>query len=465
MAGQFDFTSPGAAFSDSLSNTLLERKALERQNLLDTLSMKAEQRAENEAQEMAKYRDFEIKSGQQRNEIEQLGAMTSHLQPGDDPEALGFSPEQIKLGQKYGVWQSKQVPDSSAQVQTGPDGQPMPVPNKTVYSYIGTPQQRELTQMRQQTAAAIAAMPDGPDKINAQKIAAVNNGIMPEQMQGQFFGGGKKLFRYNYEKDRLEDWSGHPVDLSANGGELPTNAEVLTRGWRPQVPHYRMPIQVGVDKDNHPVMYDPDTRETTVVGNAFSTYRDNQPGAGGGGRSAVQSYGVGLPTWDRFSVASNQLDSSPDDAGALNEWRRSAREVIGSAKISPYVRDRLHQFINNPAAIQDPGIPKGYTQRDIDRDRADYEFFKEQLMPGDVTTLIKHPLKGSAPVPSAAPPVNTPIPQPNSAPAFFPSAPGYDPASTQKLVNLALSNYWNSLNQTQGVTPQQVTDIQAQRIK
>lgn len=221
MAGQFDFISPGAAFSDQLTQQLVERRAQDRQNLINTLGVRADQRADQEAQQMQQWRNYQMASGKQKDEIERVNELTKNMPIGADPQSLGWSPDDIALGKKYGRFQQITAPPIM-----GSDSASGPIagtPAQTTLSHVGSPQQQEKLKLQKATQAMLAGVTDADQKAALTKMVAANDGVMPQE--------GFSLLMPNrpvWEFNQMTNKFG-----AIPGASLPPNADVVTHGYPP----------------------------------------------------------------------------------------------------------------------------------------------------------------------------------------------------------------------------------------
>ena len=348
MAGRFDFTSPGAAFTSQITQLLAERKAEERQNLLDTIAQRADDRAERESQAQNEWRQAEAASRKQRDEIDRLGALTSGLRMGDDPSTLGYKPEDIELMQRYGKARTATtIPDAPTY---GEDQQLAPAPApQTHMSFVGTTQEQERAQRKQSLLNAASAMMHSTDKTQQQRgtmlaqMVDASNGDVPDNLIAQLMAPDVPLMKWNEQTGQI----------SNTGQFVPSNAQILTQPDfsgrytsmnRPD----KNPMSLGAQGTTHYFM-DPETHKVFTV----------EGGVSGGGASANQSLlGVPQDAWNDLQDTAAFL--APDQYGAVKpdamfEWRLRANRVLGSTNkqaLSPKVRRMAQDFINDPNLLR-----------------------------------------------------------------------------------------------------------------
>jgi len=177
---RFDFQSPGAAFVDTLTRVLAERKAEERQQMLDRLTQAAEERANRESLDRKAYQDAQVKNMQHNQTLadaaesrakEQHGMSMdanrlAFLERGMEPDTPFFgvekSPEDLALLQRAGVLKAMPPPPDAPNVDNTLPGTRISA-QPTSYQYIGSPEHRAKTRERNERGAAIAKLLQNPE--------------------------------------------------------------------------------------------------------------------------------------------------------------------------------------------------------------------------------------------------------------------------------------------------------------
>jgi hypothetical protein len=236
---RYDFQSGGAAFSDQIAQLLAQRKAEERQRLLDSLTVNADSRAQEAAQreqeqlQLEKQRaDVQMAGEKQRQGFERLGQFTQFMEPGDAPPK-GMKPEDIQLGQEFNVF--KPIPANPADTFVGPEpeGVKAPAPPEPQLGYTGTEAQRTKAQAKTNSAALITKLLSDPQTeelgVAAQNQADLNDGVLSAEFMQTYAGPSKQIYVFDDRTGKMTDMAGRPVDPN----HIPSNAQVITRPYPP----------------------------------------------------------------------------------------------------------------------------------------------------------------------------------------------------------------------------------------
>lgn len=346
MPGRFQFSSPGAAFGGELTKILAERKAEERQKLIDSLSINADQRAEAAAREQTRMNNAELdntafnqKRLREQDVAARLNAMLSNRDLGwevpDDAD-----PDVLEYGDKLGAWNRKPVDEGPESFDD--QGVPRPAPStvvtpKTKRVYSGTVEQRKEKQMKD-AAAAVA-------------FKFMNSADPAEREFGQ------ALF------DQLEANAGKLPDSSLTrlGPKVPINIVDPMKGTitsagsaapgsenfaRPQ-PQYHAPErdrEVGVNADGHMVFIRPNNTTYVDTSQKFPT--------------TGQSNALGIPQQllERHEMNIRGLTESGGKVatGDLLAFEQTAMQIIDSAnKVIPRkVREAAKLYVTDPYAFE-----------------------------------------------------------------------------------------------------------------
>lgn len=361
MAGRFEFESPGAAFTSQIAQALMQRKAEERQQLLDSLQFSAEQRANDEARRNAEMQQQQIAASKasmasqaQQDELARLGALTQNMTAGANPEEMGYSPEDIQLMQKWGRLKSVPVPQTSTSAtftdeQGNPTEGPVEAPAappapKTRYSFVGTPQEQEKERLRGLSGQLIQGLMQNPKQAEVgaflAQIAQANDGVLPPDVLAQYAGPGRHLMTLGP--------SGKVTDTHQQIGPLD---QVVQLGYPPSSYFAPEPAKqwVGVDPD------DP-TGGTQIYmdrqGN-ISKVRGSRPNAAG--TNSANLLGIPEDAYYKLSLSIGELGADPQsvDEAALADYRTKAAGAIGISKLPNNVKLIAMQYLNNPnAALQ-----------------------------------------------------------------------------------------------------------------
>ena len=383
MAAGFDFTSPGAAFADSLTDSLVKNKMMQRQQLLDTLGVQAQDRANQEADEMKKYREYEMSMGRERDERERMDYMTRNMEPGADPEKQGWSADDLAMGRKYGLFnQTQQMvspPTMGADTGTGSTAAQGPQ-FKTAYSYIGTPAQQELQKRKVSTQQLIDSEQDPAKKHFLQTDAAMNGGMLSEHALKATEPNIPILIDVDpiTHRQTATTLDGKPVTLGPHG-ETPFGTVPMIKPPRIPNPPHEHYMPAGVDGNGHVIMFDTDKREfVTSPGTAVPLAKQ------GNQHPVTFKEGLEKP----YGAAAMALRNAPSKLNADAAWQTAMDLVQGATNATQNARSLFHQTLIDPQGaighlnkIKTDPNHLGFSQQDIDQ----YIYLKDNFWPDDLS--------------------------------------------------------------------------------
>lgn len=368
---RFDFTSPGAGFVDQMTKALAERKADERQAMLDNLTkasearaQQAEERANREAISMADYRKQQITESKEQAERAQAGELAQGLSMGDDPTANGMTPEQIQLLVRHGYltqgaatpvpsvstsetftappdtsFVGPQDPDQPSIPATAPEVPPTPTPTIPRYGAVGTPQERERGRKKREQGRMLVDMLSSQDPEERQtgallaKISNANDGEIPKEFLN-YLSPKQRSYTMNAENGKMEYTTG------------PDGKPMMTRGENPQIlsytPHHETYHDMSPD-----VLTKLSPQGTLLTMDKQGRITDTGVRAGADPNEAPLGIPIGMYT-DHKNDLAGILVPNPT-ASDVATYKSSAIDMITSAKgVSSDVR-RLARI-----AVEDP---------------------------------------------------------------------------------------------------------------
>jgi hypothetical protein len=299
--GRFDFKSPGAAFTASIADTLAQRKAEERQMMLDQLTVNSDQRAQEAAARQAEEHRLGLEQTRQQmgfagedQEFQRAGMIAAGLDPDSEIPA-----EALPLFQKLG-W-ARQLPtpqvstETSVQMPEGADPEafakqleqstaPSGPPR---YGYVGNEKQREHRRKQEQTGALLKNLMGNKETAEAgqylAQLAAANDGIVPEAVAAKFLQPNVPLEIFDQETGKIR-----------SAGNVSPHAQILTHTRPPQQIRPRNMIRVTgpdgtaalVDQESVPV--DPRTGMAQLP----QGYTISSGGSGGAGGNLNLPLGI-----------------------------------------------------------------------------------------------------------------------------------------------------------------------------
>ncbi len=362
MASRFEFESPGAAFTGTIAQVLTQRKAEERQRLLDSLQFTAEQRAEQEAQRQAE-RDAQsiaaskaqMASQQLHDEMAKAGALAAPRRMGDNPEEIGYAPEDVDLLRKYGYIKDVPVPQVSTGSETftdeqgvpaeGPAAAPVATPApKMRPSFVGSQQEQADEEDKRNSAMLISQLLQDektkPLGMSLMHMAEANNGKIPKEAN-QLLEPNAPVYVWNEGTGRVE----------ASNQNLPPNAKVVTqpRPYRDYAQRQWIATR-NVGPNGGQILFDPNSGETREMPGTASM-------PGGGVPQGLQTLGISQGTFDAHDAAVAMMgDDASDDGtvtpGLMDHFRTTASRMIEGAKVTGNVAHLAKLYVNDPAAYK-----------------------------------------------------------------------------------------------------------------
>lgn len=361
---RFDFHSPGAAIVDTMTKVLAERKAEERQKMLDNLTLaaddraaKAEERANMLAESQITWNKHLLEKGKGDMRRDRVKDYLSVLDPNIDPttqlppEAINVlkeegwlrdEPEMPEVGAESGA-EAPEAPDTmipgappmgEAPVGEMPGAPPAQAPGKIRTRFIGTPEYREKEREKAEINDAIINMleSDDPEQVKqGQELATLfelTGGKLTDQLINRAVPGKRPIQVFN------------PIDGSfRQGPNVTDNTQVVTMQREPR--QQRSWFNTGkVDKASGRNIY-------------ASTDGDEKLGTFATG-SDTSEHPSGMPVGivQGIEDRAGALMSSPEDPDALNSYRLAAKQAINnSAKQgNQKVKQWVGMFIDNPQA-------------------------------------------------------------------------------------------------------------------
>lgn len=365
---RFDFVSPGAAFTDAVTDFLTKKKAEERQQLLDSLAVNADRRAAEAATLEAKEANQRMATQQDMNERARVAEISQYLDPNDPAALQGLSPEDRALMQKHGA--IRDIPNSStvaSQPITGSPltpalpatgtGKPSTPPLRDVGSiimgamqpgrptqqgFVGNQAQRDLLRQRQATGSFINGLMTNPDTKQAGTmfgaLAQIHNGILPDSSDVAIMHelGPKKQFAiFDENSKKITTPDGKSItDYD------PSKYTLITRGFMP--PGYAnsfMDRYVGTNEDGYPVFMGKDGKlHVDTTAGRFKTPANTMAGA------------LTAPILDDLNTKATMLMQNPSDKDAIDSYRSSATYAAAQMTVrnTPTVKQIINEIIMNP---------------------------------------------------------------------------------------------------------------------
>lgn len=359
---RFDFQSPGAAFAGEITDLLAQRKAEERQRMLDQLTVNADTRAQEVASRQGEEHKAQMLAMQQQQaaaaqqmELGKVGALGWGLDADDD--LSGMAPEDLALMQKWGRVKNLPTTQVSTDVEfSTPEGEaleggpveaPVPAPPaQPRLGYVGTPEQRERQRLRSQSSNLIAGLMQNPKTAETgaflAQLAQANDGLVPGDVMAQFLAPESPIGVF-HEPTGQVTFGGKPAS------SMPSNAKVFSQGHAP----YRAPrqwINGGIDPETgNTVLVDPN-----VVGPDGQPARIQIPNTAPRGANAT-STALGIPQGLYEDHRDNMLVLQEDENGKvatanMRMFRQSANQLIREAKkASPMARELASTYVNDTA--------------------------------------------------------------------------------------------------------------------
>jgi hypothetical protein len=365
---RFDFSSPGAAFVDEMTRVLAERKADERQKMLDTITMAAEERAKaqegrDQAMHGVQMQGANLGLDERRTGLEntQVAGVTPYLSAGQDISSL--PPNIQAILRSRGAITSQTIPTPSVSTDTTmvtPDGQqvggenitpPAATPAPTREVYVGDQGQRDRQTTRTGKGNVISQLlaSDNPEAKEAGMLIAQVVAADPDAdistMLSTLLGPKNPLLVFNEPTGRVESAKGVDGQPVAIRGPQ----QVIQRGYAPRTPAADYtPRYLGTSKDGYPIFQIPGSGQVRED-RSVQMKQPVDPNEGP----------LGIPQGLLIELDKKKglLEGEPGylwDSNAgdqdIRTFRGSAISVIESAKsISPKVRELAKNYVLNPA--------------------------------------------------------------------------------------------------------------------
>jgi hypothetical protein len=353
MAGRFQFESPGANFTGEITKMLSQRKAEERQRLLDSLSFSADTRAQEAAQREKGESEARLARQKEQDAIARVQLLTGNMNPGDDPAERGASPDDIETGRKLGFFEKKLTPSVSSSITdiATEDGQtpvdfkpesatPIPAaPSKPSYGYVGSEKDRLHNRQVASTATLIQGLLNSgvPEKVEHGQLlaqfAAANDNVLPDS-----------AFQYMTPNPHLRVWN-DSTGKSIDGGAIGHNDKVIEQGYPPRELQQRQWLPGGLSANDEVQYINPADKSVVVVPGSHQAGRgtDKQLNSLGIAQDAYNDYGdtLQLLTPDKFGKV---------PAGNMISIRQAANRMITSSGVPDKVKSLALLFVNdNPS--------------------------------------------------------------------------------------------------------------------
>lgn len=386
---RYDFQSGGAAFSDQIAQLLAQRKAEERQRLLDSLTVNADSRAQEAAQreqkdlEMRQQESMLRQSGeQQTQELQKLGALEAPLKMGEDPKARGYSPKDIEMLNRWGRLTKLPTPSVSTSEsftdtqgtpaegsQAGPAAPAPAPPVEPRYGYVGTREEQEHDRRKMENAQLIGHLMQDPKKAEiAQFYKAIydaNDGMIPAEALN-LLQPNSPLF--------IND---EPSGTVTQHGTLPPNAHIVNRGYQPYGAYNTGNITtIGHTRDG-----------LLIVQNHKTGKMEVDPDHIGPVAQDVDENPLGIPQEaSRYHLTLlGALADDPTDVSMLNMVKNSALRLVPAAHADATVKRLVMLMLTDYNAYL-----QARAQTPVDEHSAQqFIQLKNMLIPPDVEQILK----------------------------------------------------------------------------
>jgi hypothetical protein len=365
---RFNFQSSGAAFTDEITKALALRKAEERQNMLDQLTVNAEDRAAQEAVRRQKESDSQLATSALAREATTLGLYDDAVfQPGEDVAAR-IGEEGSQLYKKWGRLAPQPVADVSSSTSfTGPDGDvvqgeqaaPTGPPPTPKFGFAGTKEDQERKRKRDMSAQLLISVLQDTKNPNAPMIAQkleqdmlANDGIVTPAFVEKYLGPDTPIGVFHQE-------TGETTLGGKTVSSAPAWSKIFTQS-RPHVEPRPRNFMWGVNEDGDGVPIDQDSIPVDPNTGLGKLPPGIKPVRGGsGGNDSSQPLGISNSAFnsyiEEFGIA------EPDEAGKIATGpmlaiRQRAAKIISEARTTPKVRDLAMRFIRNPDSIANESL-------------------------------------------------------------------------------------------------------------
>jgi hypothetical protein len=400
---RFDFQSPGAGFTDQITDMLAQRKAEERQRMLDQLTVNADRRAQEVALRQQTEHDEQMRGMAQERELGLVNVLGAGLKRGDD--LSGLSPEQRELFSKYG--RMSQFPGAQVSTTTemeGVDGAQteMAPPTPPRMGYAGTAQEIEDERRRQSDASAIAVMMQSENPAEREKgqllsrLMAMNDGKIPVDFAAKLMTPGGRVRSYSPDTGKMADL-----------GEVGAFDQVISQGFKPR-DFSQQPLMPLESEDGSQAGYwDPNQRKLVEPP---AGWRHRRPGGG-------QYIPLGVSDGAARDYREQLEAATPDEnglvaPGLMSTIRQTAGTMIANAKVAPKVKDAARRFLIDPSSTVNEQL--------TEQEKAQFQQLMGMIAPDD--NIAKMYLRNAVRQPKPAT-ENKPAPTPMRGPTqrFSPS--------------------------------------------
>lgn len=344
---RFDFESPGAAYVSNVADFLQRQKAMERQAMLDQLAQNADQRAAQQAMLEQQEGQQRIKSQQQQDEMAKVADLTANMKLGDNPTQMGLGQSDIDLLRKHGrLTQNPTVNWNDAGNAVASDiGETLPsTDNQTPqYSYVGTPQEQQIAQNKNQTAKTIMQMMMNPNTAKTgqalQTFAQINGGQLPEQAFALMMPDRDSMI---YD-EATNSWK--------KGPNMSYLTQVFSRPYAP--PSYVNPPEdttMMVQEDGTPVWVDKRHKKITDMnGNAITNPGSlHTPETGNHYNAAAAGLGISPTLMERHDTYVSGLLQNPNKIAATMVQMTATSAINAATKASPAAKKMATLMITDP---------------------------------------------------------------------------------------------------------------------
>jgi hypothetical protein len=388
--GRYNFVSPGASFTDEMTRMLAERKAEQRQQMLDELTQKQEERAQKDAESLWAARDLQSKAAQQNMDLQELAALEAGFDLGDDPSER-LSPEQFERFKQWGrvvpgapagtpsvstdttfAFDEADLPEDALAgglPEAGEfiSGEETPAEAAARYRFVGTPEARAEEARKRQEGEMISRLMENPETAQVGELLATivaSGQQIPAQIWGELLPGTPMMV-FDQETGQMTPALGPDGKPVTTRGADP----VINRGYRPREPKGGSGnVQVlGKDENGHPIYFIP----------GYGAYTDTSVRLGGDPNEGPFGIPVGLLNAHRELLAAATMDqpatgwrgafggTEPPAPEVVAEFRAVSFQLIESAKIPPRVKEVAKAVFDDPMLrdIPSAGIAAIYVQR------------------------------------------------------------------------------------------------------
>lgn len=358
--GRFDFESPGAAFTEQISKELAQRKAEQRQSMLDQLTMNSDVRAQEESARRKTESDAQLADTREQRRLQKLGIIGGNMNPGEDPSSLGLSPEDIELGKSLAMFRRQPTPSVSSTAEftnpetgeqasvAGPASTPeAPVPPRL--GYVGDKGDRDKQRQRDMSAQFIFGLYNDKDPKRAQyakfaeQQAMLNDGIVPGAVMAQLMQPEVPVNIFDMDSGQM-----------TSGGTVPANSQLITR-TRPPRDYKPRNMMQAMDANGNLALIDQESLSIDPA-TGIAKLPEGYTAARGSNGASNQFIPLGISNGAYESYMEELRLLEPNEAGVVAPGdmlglRQRAAKIISDAKVAPKVRDLAMRFVGNPDSI------------------------------------------------------------------------------------------------------------------